>query len=515
MIIYPELNIDQYKISHKPGYPKGTTNTLSTWTPRGSKIAGVNEVVVAGHQVLFVDVLINDWNKNFFQVPKTEVMERYIAYCKGTLFQANPDASHIEALHDLGYLPLEIRALDEGTIVPLRTPTMTFRATKDEFFWLPTYLETQMSNTLWPVYTAATLSHESRKNVDYYGMKTVGELSMSPWLSHNFSARGMMGGMASALVDVGHLMSFFGSDTVAGTMLAEQVYKVNVRNFLISGSVNALEHSTQMAGIEVYLKEGAADRMEAELEFIKYLITEVFPTGIVSIVMDTHDYFGVISNLHKLKDVIMSRDGKLVCRPDSSPKTPFEIIVGDTLATDPLEYKGTLDILWEQFGGTMSVNGYKLLDSHIGVIYGDSITIQSQKAIMDAMMHKGYASPNVVYGLGSFTFQYNTRDTFGFAMKEVGIVNKGEWVSTSKNPKTDNGTKKSQHGAVAVYMVDGKLTWTDGLTMEEADNFKGNLLTVRFKDGILYNETSLGEVRDKLTAYRNTWLASQGLEVPV
>lgn len=511
MKIYPELNIDQYKISHKPGYPKKTTNTLSTWTPRGTKIPFIQEVVVAGHQVLFVDILINDWNNNFFAVPKAEVMERYIAYVKGTLFQASPDASHIAALHDLGYLPIEIRALDEGTIVPLRTPTMTFRATHDDFFWLPTYLETQMSNTLWPVYTAATLSHESRKNVDLYGMKTVGELSMSPWLSHNFSARGMMGSGAAALVDVGHLMSFLGSDTVVGTMLAEQVYKVNVRDYLISGSVNALEHSTQMAGIEVHLKAGAANRLEAELEYIKYLITEVFPTGIVSIVMDTHDYFAVISSLNRLKDVIMARDGKLVCRPDSSPKTPLEIIVGDTLATDPLENKGTLDILWDQFGGTMTANGFKVLDSHIGVIYGDSITIQSQLNIMQAMYRKGYASTNVVFGLGSFTFQYNTRDTFGFAMKEVGIVNNGEWVSTSKDPRTDNGTKKSQHGAVAVYMVDGKITWVDGLTMEEADNFQGNLLTVRFKDGILYNETSLQEIREKLTAYRTNWLAELGL----
>lgn len=507
MKIYPELNIDQYKISHKPGYPKNTTNTLSTWTPRGSKYAGINEVVVAGNQVLFVDILMNEWNTNFFQVPKAVVLERYIAYCKGTLFQANPDASHIAALHDLGYLPIEIRALDEGMIVPLRTPVMTFRATHDDFFWLPTYLETQMSQTLWPVYTAATLSHESRKNVDFYALKTVGNTDMSPWISHNFSARGMMGGYASALVDVGHLMSFLGSDTVAGTMLTEQVYGADVRRDLVSGSVNALEHSTQMAGIEVYLKAGAANRLEAELAYIKYLITEVYPTGIVSIVMDTHDYFGVISNLHTIKDAIMGRDGKLVCRPDSSPKTPFEIIVGDPEGRDELEKKGTLDVLWEQFGGTMTQKGFKLLDSHIGVIYGDSITISSQKAIMQAMMEKGYASINVVYGLGSFTFQYNTRDSFGFAMKEVGIVNNGEWINTSKNPKTDSGTKKSQHGAVAVYEVDGKLTWVDGLTMQEADDFAGNLLTVRFKNGILYNETTLEKVRAKLTQARMASLA--------
>lgn len=512
MKIYPELCIDGYKLSHRAGYPVGTQATLSTWTPRGSKIAGITEVVAAGNQMAIQYLFVELWGKEFFSQPLDVVVERYTNYLKSYLFQETPEIAHIVALHKLGYLPIEVKALDEGTVVPLRTPVLTITNTNPDFFWLPTYLETQLSSMLWPIATAATIAHESRKNVDYFNMKTMGTTDFAPWQSHNFSARGMEGPFGASMADIGHLFSFFGTDTVSGLMAIEQYYRTSVKGNLIGGSVNALEHSTQMAGIEVMLEKGAANKLEAELEYIKYLITEVYPTGIVSIVMDTYDYYGVISNLHKIKDAIMSRDGKLVCRPDSSPKTPLEIICGDPSSTDPLQKKGSLDILWDQFGGTMSANGYKVLDSHIGIIYGDSITLKLQKEILQLMMDNGYAAVNVVFGIGSFTYQYQTRDTFGFALKEVGITYEGKFIPTSKDPKTDNGTKKSQRGAVAVYEVDGVIAWTDGLTPDEANAFNGNMLKTRFKDGKLYNEVTLQDVRTALAGARTKWLLTQGIK---
>lgn len=521
MKIYPELAADSYKNSHRDAYVPGTTNTISTLTMRGIKgddLKGVTEGVAFGHQMMCKDLLIDLWNTEFFAKPKAEVVARFVKFLKHTLFDPNPYSDHIAALHDLGYLPIEIMAVPEGTVLPLRTPSMMIHATHPDFFWLPTYLETQISAEFWPSYVYATMAHESRKNVDLYGMKSVGDLGFSFWQSHDFAMRGLYGLQASKFA-VGHAVSFYGSDTQPAGLAAEQFYGMDMGlgniadgQEQIIGSVFALEHSNVMAGVEIFMKNNPKlTWLEAELEYIKWILTEVRKEGIVSIVMDTKDYFGVISNLHKIKDVIMNRKGKLVCRPDSSPKTPLEIICGDPESTDPLQKKGTLQILWEQFGGTMSSNGYKLLDEHIGMIYGDSITIPLQKAIFEAMLKMGYASTNSVFGIGSYTYQLKSRDSLGIAMKEVGIEYKGEFIPTSKDPKTDNGTKKSQRGAVAVYMVDGKLTWIDGLTLQESKEFKGNMLTTIFKNSKMIQEVTLTDVRNTLAKHRNDWLSKQGL----
>lgn len=521
MKIYPELACDSYKNSHRESYVPGITDTISTITMRGVKgedLKGVTEGVAFGHQMMCKDLLIDLWNTEFFQKSKAEVIARFTKFIKHTLFEQNPYTAHIEALHDLGYLPIEIMAVPEGTVVPLRTPTMMIHATHPDFFWLPTYLETQISSEFWPSYVYATMAHESRKNVDYYGMKTVGELSFSFWQSHDFAMRGLYGLQASKFA-VGHAVSFYGSDTQPAGLAAEQFYGMdmglgNIANGQeqVMGSVFALEHSNVMAGIEVFMKNNPGmSRLDAELEYIRWILTEVRPEGIVSIVMDTYDYFAVISNLHRIKDVIMNRNGKLVCRPDSSPKTPLEIICGDPESKDPLQNKGSLEILWDQFGGTMSANGYKLLDSHIGIIYGDSITIGLQKAIFERMMATGFATTNAVFGIGSYTYQLKSRDSLGIAMKEVGIVYNDEFMPTSKDPKTDSGTKKSQRGAVAVYEVDGVITWVDGLTLEESKTFKGNLLTTIFKDSKMVNEVTLTDVRTALAGARTKWLKTQGI----
>ena len=195
-----------------------------------------------------------------------------------------------------------------------------------------------------------------------------------------------------------------------------------------------------------------------------------------------------------LKADILARDGKVVIRPDSGD--PVKIIVGDKDAVPGSpEYKGAIECMWETFGGTITEKGYKLLDSHIGLIYGDSITLQRQQAILDGLKQKGFASFNVVLGIGSYTYEYVTRDTYGFAMKATyGEVN-GEPRNIFKDPKTDDGTKKSAKGLLSVDKENGELVLKDECTWEEE---KQGLLQTVFENGKLVNEQSLAVIRKRL-----------------
>lgn len=501
--IFPELAIDFYKLSHRAAYPKETENTVSTWTPRASKLAGINEVVVAGNQMFCQGVLIELWDEMFFKQPKHEVVARFERYVKNCLFDNKPFSDHIAALHDLGYLPIEIKALPEGTVVPIRTPVLTIEATHKDFYWLPTYLETQLSSELWPVYTAATISHNSRITLETWQLRTGGPADFVSWQSHDFSMRGMMGLYAGSLTGLGHLLSFYGTDTVTAIMAAEQFYKADMTKGIIGGSVNALEHSTQMTNIEVKLSEMMdKDPVDAEIAVILQQITETYPTGILSIVMDTNDYFGVIRALGRpeVKAAIMKREGKLVCRPDSGD--PFLILTGNPNGKSEDEKLGTMNLLWEIFGGTTNALGYRELDPHIGTIYGDSITLSLQEKISAKLAEMKFASTNVVYGLGSFTFQYVTRDTFGHALKAVWMLRNGLQFKVAKNPKTDDGVKKSQRGCVAVFKDhEGKIKWMDGLSYEQSQKYEGNLLTTIFKNGKMVVYEDLETIRSRLAKH--------------
>jgi nicotinamide phosphoribosyltransferase len=206
--------------------------------------------------------------------------------------------------------------------------------------------------------------------------------------------------------------------------------------------------------------------------------------------------------LPALKENILARNGKVVIRPDSGD--PVKIIVGDeTAAVGSPEYKGAIECMWETFGGTITEQGYKLLDSHIGLIYGDSITTERQVAILEGLKRKGFASYNVVLGIGSYTYEYVTRDTYGFAMKATyGEVN-GNGRDIFKDPKTDDGTKKSAKGLMQVYRntTTGKLELKDQCSWKE--EAQGELKTV-FKDGKVVTDWTLQEIRERIkTALEN------------
>lgn len=495
MIKFPAtLLCDFYKISHRPMYPAKTELVYSTWTPRASRATGISEVVVFGNQAFVKEWLLDFFRDNFFSRPKAEVVAEYARVIKFTLGVPNPDTSHIEALHSLGYLPLLIKALPEGTVVPLRTPVLTIQNTRSEFFWLTNYIESLASCELWPAYTSATTAHEYRKLLNAAAMRTVGDMNFVQFQGHDFSMRGMMGLSAAAKSGMGHLLSFSGTDTIPAIVAAEYYYGANVEKELVGTSIPASEHSIQCA----YEDDGV---------YLDTLISKVHPSGFVSIVSDGYDFWDVIGRiLPSLKDKIMARRGgplgdKVVIRPDSGD--PVLIVCGDPDGKTELERKGAIEALWDIFGGTITDKGFKLLDSHIGLIYGDAITLRRAQEIIERLEAKGFASINAVFGIGSFTYQYVTRDTLGFALKSTLCVIDGKEKHIFKNPKTDDGTKKSQKGAVHVWRSDtGEIKWVDGLTLqgENAEGYliDGNILRPIFHNGTVLNEETFSVIRERL-----------------
>ncbi|MCC6723684.1 MAG: nicotinate phosphoribosyltransferase [Saprospiraceae bacterium] len=485
MNLQPLHLIDFYKADHRRQYPEGTTLVYSNLTPRKSRMKEVDEIVFFGLQYFIKEYLIRQWDELFFQKPKAEVVARYRHRMDTSLGAGAVSMEHIEALHDLGHLPLEIKALPEGSLVPLRVPMLTIRNTNPEFFWLTNYLETLMSCVLWKPCTSATIARQYRKVFDKYADETVGNRDFVNWQGHDFSMRGMSGIEDAVISGAGHLLSFTGTDTVPAIDFLEEYYGANCEAELIGGSVPATEHSVMCMGMA-----------DGELATFRRLITETYPAGIVSIVSDTWDFWQVITAyLPQLKDQIMARNGKVVIRPDSGD--PVHIICGDPDApVGSPAHKGAIECLWEVFGGTVTAKGYRLLDPHIGLIYGDSITPERQLAILEGLKNKGFASFNVVLGIGSFTYEYVTRDTFGFAMKATyGEVN-GEGRPIFKDPKTDDGTKKSAKGLIKIaYNGDGKPALFDEMDWTgEADG----LLELVFSNGKLVREEQLSDIRKRL-----------------
>lgn len=477
---------DFYKISHRAMYPKGTEVVYSTWTPRASRLTNVTEVVAFGMQAFIKTYLIDMFNENFFDKPKTEVVAEYKRMISSTLGVPDPDTAHIEELHDLGYLPLSIKALPEGTLVPLRVPMMTIQNTDPRFFWLTNFVESLTSCELWQASTSATIAHEYRKVLEKYATDTVGDIGFVGFQGHDFSMRGMSSLQSAVSSGMGHLLSFAGTDTIPAIVAAEVLYQADVTKELVGTSIPATEHSIQCT-------------YENDMTYLTKMITEVHPKGFVSVVSDGYDYWDVVGRvIPALKDKILARDGRLVIRPDSGD--PVLIVCGDPNGRTELERKGTVEALWDIFGGTTTSKGYKLLDSHIGLIYGDAITFTRCKEICERLKAKGFASINCVYGIGSYTYQFNTRDTFGFALKSTLAVINGDEKQIFKDPKTDDGVKKSQKGRVAILQDGETLKFVDNLLLKSA--VKDDLLLEVYRNGYLLVDQKFSDIRARLAGKR-------------
>lgn len=471
-------------------YPNETTLIYSNMTARKSRMEEIQKVVVFGSQYLVKRYLLEDFDENFFQQDLNEVMRIYKRRINNYL---GPDAikfDHIEALWKLGYLPIELKSLPEGTLCPMRVPFLTIKNTEDEFFWLTNMLETLISCVIWPMVNSATIAWEFRKEFERAAAKTGAAREFIPWQGHDFSMRGMMGPEAAKMSGAAHLLSFTGTDTVPALDLLEDYYGADCEKELIGGSVAATEHSVMSMG----LKDG-------ELATFRRLITEVVSKGIISIVSDTWDFWKVLTRyLPALKDTILARNGKVVIRPDSGD--PVKIICGDPEAREEHIRKGAVQILYEVFGGVVNKAGYIEVDPHIGLIYGDSINLERQHEILERLAAKGFASSNVVLGIGSYTYQYQTRDTFGQAIKATygEVVVDGVRVGQEiyKDPKTDDGTKKSAKGLLSVVnRMDGGLVVEESCSLAEE---RCGLLRTIFLNSGMKNQDTLANIRARLAS---------------
>lgn len=407
---------DGYKLSHHRMYPQGTELVFSNLTPRSSKHAPKgapkNGVIVMGIKKAMTDLqeIFEDFFNNPFDESVKEMFDNYL--------YMDYNIDHFRDLHSLGYLPVEIRAMAEGSFCPIGVPFFTIHNTHPKFFWVTNFLETWLSANLWKATTCASITASFYHVASKYFKETTGSTDNMQFNVHNFSARGMDSVDAMISADLGHLLFFNGSDTLPTMQTLKELY--GITNYM--GNVPASEHSVMSAGTK-----------ENELETYSYLLDQ-FPEGFLSLVSDTWDLWNVITNiLPALKGKILSRNGKLVIRPDSG--NPVDILCGSIKPVNRLndtyfdvyfkggyytncnpstdreachvKFKpsrpseiGVVELLWDIFGGTINEQGYKVLDSHIGTIYGDSITVERQKEIYERLKAKGFAASNVVLGVG-------------------------------------------------------------------------------------------------------------------
>lgn len=561
---------DSYKIGHPDQYPKNTQAVYSNFTPRSLRLLGIpnhlsnGKSIVLGTQATIMEYVAL-WQEEFFDKPLDEVLAAWTRRIPAFTGNLNPETERLTALHKLGYLPLHVKALQEGIWIRPGIPTFTLVNTNPEFGWLTNSTETYLSNESWKLPTVATIAAAYRRLLDQYAELTGTPKDFVDWQGHCFADRGMSGMMDAAKACAGHAAVFLGSDSVSSVDWIEWFYGEDAQ--LISGSVPATEHAVMCIGEKL-----------SEKETIRRLIQDVYPTGVVSIVSDTWDFWKVISETAvDLKDLILARQpnhtglAKTVFRPDSGD--PVEILCGVEIDSIPFmesladvekyalqiikeeaisktehgeegdweytklfnydgkvyeakaylewnraeykfyyldggnlihfkeihltpEQKGAVETLWDIFGGTVTDKGFKLLDQHVGLIYGDSITLDRAERIMKRLVSKGFASGNVVLGIGSYTYQYMTRDSMGHAMKATWGVVDGVEREIFKDPVTDKGgVKKSAKGLLRVELVDGEYVLYDQQTPDQ--EAQGELKTI-FHNGKQSNLTTWKEIRARL-----------------
>lgn len=472
----PLFLIDFYKVGHYKQYPPGLTRVWSNWTPRYSRHAERHGAIHFGVSYLLQKFLHKAFRDDFFRLPKSVVIAEYKELIGKTLGDPNPDTSHLEALHDYQRLPLDIYSLPEGTFTPCGVPAIVIVNTDPRFFWLPNYIETLLSNILWMASTSATTASIYREIFENSAI-AFGEsdLSFVDWMGHDFSMRGLSGIESAQLSGMGHLTSFSGTDSVPAIVAANQYYGSGLN---IGGSVPATEHSVMCAGGN-----------ESELQTFERLITECYPNGVVSIVSDTWDLWRVMTDyLPRLKDKILARDGKVVIRPDSGD--PAKILCGNPDSTYGPERAGVLRLLAE----VMGTDGQGHINK-AGAIYGDSITPERAKAITSSMVNDLKLSPyNCVFGIGSYTYQYVTRDTYGFAMKATAVEKDGAVIPIFKDPVTDDGSKRSLKGIPIVYERDQFGTLACSCSTDPLDLPESVMVKV-FGDGQALNYPAFNTVR--------------------
>lgn len=479
----PHLNTDGYKVGHALLYPTGTQFIYETLVPReNSYFPWDDKMVVFGYEY-FMHKLVMDWQANFFLQP-WENIEKDFSIVKdmfGSDEVRDTVVERFKKLHDHQRLPIKVNLLPEGSLVPMRVPVLSIENTHPDFFWLPGYLETTLLANTFVTSTNATIARQFRKVGDVYAELTADSKDFLDYQFHDFSQRGQHGDQAAVLSGIAHLTSFKGTDVIPAVVEVKEVWgEENV-----GGTVLATEHSVMEAyGVNQY-------------DAYKRLIVEN-PNGILSVVSDTYDYWEVIDEvLPAHKELVMQRNGKLVIRPDSLA----EARTGQRIETPQQLVVETLKSLWNTFGGTTNSKGYKVLDSHVGVLHGEGVTLDNIESFMKDIKEAGFSTENVVFGIGAYNYSVmSSRDSFGQALKASVAVINGEEKMIYKLPKSEaEAFKASPRGAVAVVGESGSYERVEGLTLEEANSHIGNELRTFFKDGWFVRPfTSLVDIKETI-----------------
>lgn len=447
------LATDSYKASHAYQYPPGTEYVYSYIESRGGTY---DRTVFFGLQM---------WLKEYLSRPITradidEAAEFWAAHGE-PFYQEGWE--YILEQHQ-GRLPVEIRAVPEGTIVPVRNVLVTVVNTDPRCWWLTSFLETALLRAVWYPTTVATNSWQCKQIIRRALVRSSDDLDQIAFKLHDFGARGASSQETAALGGAAHLVNFRGSDTVEGVLAARRYYGEPMAGF----SIPAAEHSTMTA----WGRDREADAYRNMLRvFAK-------PGAVVAVVSDSYDIMDAVNNIWGgvLRDEVMASGATVVVRPDS----------GDPL-TVPVQ---VVRALGERFGYTVNSKGYRVLPSCIRVIQGDGITPRTLPVILDNLLAEGYAADNIAFGMGGGLLQQVNRDSQKFAMKASAAYIGGQWVDVYKDPVTDSG-KRSKRGRLVLHREGGR--WE---TVPAGSGFDwANALTVVWRDGELTKDWKFSEIR--------------------
>jgi nicotinamide phosphoribosyltransferase len=453
------LTTDSYKLNHWNQYPAGTEKVYSYFECRkGAKFA---ETPFFGLQYII---------KNHLEgvVVTREKIENAAKLCKahfGDEKYFNREGWEYILNNYGGKLPVVIKAVEEGTVVPINNVLMTIENTDNKCFWLTNFLETILSQ-VWYSTTVAALSREVKVNIkEYFDLTSDGGLLN--FGLHDFGFRGASSWESAGIGGAAHLINFLGTDTVVAMEVAVNYYNADLNG--LAFSVAATEHSVMTA----LGKNG-------EEQVVENLLNE-YPTGILSVVSDSYDIYNFVSNIvgTKFKDRILDRDGVFVVRPDS---------ITPTHPTPEEEMVWIMENLWANIGGTINNKGYKVINPKVRVLWGDGIDIDGIKKILYAVTKAGFATENIAcFGMGGGLLQKVNRDTQRCAFKCSAQYRDGQWYDIQKNPK--DVSKASKKGKLKLIKVDGEFE-----TVGENDPGE-DYLKVVFYDGVLLNEVDFATIR--------------------
>lgn len=472
------LQTDVYKFSHKDQYPPGTNKVYSYLESRGSREDGLDYTVFFGLQYYL---------KKYLSEPVTHAdIDEFEEISNGILGVNAVPLKQFRELANLGYIPLCICAVPEGTVCPLRNVLMTITNTHPDFAWLVNYVETLLMK-LWLPITVASNSYRFRRMFNGFADRTVGNRDSVPFQLHDFGYRGCGSEESAAIAGAAHLLSFLGTDTTAAVKFLRDYYGAGDCERPIGLSVPASEHSVMCAW----------DDKNEDIQAIQNML-DVYPSGIVSIVSDTYNLWKTITDYYcgSLKDQIIARDGKVVIRPDSGD--PPNIICGDPAGDSEEERFGVLRLLDRGFGSITNDAGFREIDPHIGTIYGDAIFYERAQQILSRMAGMGYASNQIVFGSGGLLLNQWSRDTLKMAIKATYCEVDGKPRPIEKDPVTDHG-KKSKKGLLRLqrYTTDIGVTYRtlDCQTPLQAD---GGILEDVYYEGEIVRRQNLDDIRETL-----------------